>query len=84
MKRKPPSIHRYFLGYLFLFLGLLFGFLPFLQGWIFVMIGLVLLKDDRWARKAHIYIRRRYPQSRPAFRWVYERVDKWLEKWWKI
>ena len=83
-KKKPPSLYRYTLGYCFLFLGLLAGFIPVLQGWIFVAIGLVLLKDERWARKVQIWLHRRYPESRPIFRIVFRKLDLWLAKWWGI
>ena len=82
--KKEPSFYRYVLGYIFLFFGLISGFLPILQGWIFVVIGVVLLKDDRWARKVHLYIQRRYPESRPDIRKFYKKVDDWLEKWWGL
>lgn len=80
-KRPSPSLLHYILGYSFLFFGLVAGFIPILQGWIFVAIGLIFLKDDRWARKAHVWLRRRYPKSRPYFRMAYKKVDDWIAKW---
>lgn len=86
MKLSPNNpvslkIIRLCLGYLFLILGMLGGFIPFLQGWIFVALGLVLLKDDaRWARKLSIWARRRYPSSRPVFKRAYKTIDNLLKK----
>lgn len=79
--KRYPAL-RYVAGYGFLFFGLVAGFLPILQGWIFVAIGLLLLRDERWARKVQIWVRRRYPESRPVFRKVYKSLDGWIEKWW--
>jgi uncharacterized membrane protein YbaN (DUF454 family) len=83
-KRKPTSVYHYIAGYFFLFLGLIGGFIPILQGWIFVAIGLILLRDERWARKVHIWIHRRYPKSRPAFKYAYKKIDEWIAKLWGV
>ena len=82
-QNKPMTLKiiRLCLGYFLLLFGMVGGFIPFLQGWIFVALGLVLLKDDaRWARKLSIWARRRYPSSRPAFKRAYKAIDDILKK----
>ncbi len=70
---------RLTLGYGFLLFGMVGGFIPILQGWIFVAIGLILLKDHaRWARRLSIWLRRRYPKARPTFKAAYKKIDEWL------
>lgn len=72
---------RLTLGYGFLLFGMLGGFIPILQGWVFVALGLILLKDHaRWARALSAWLRRRYPKARPAFKTAYQKIDEWLEK----
>lgn len=72
---------RLVLGYFFLLFGMLGGFIPILQGWIFVALGLILLKDDaKWARSLSVWARRRYPNARPAFRRAYSWIDEVLKK----
>ncbi len=83
-KKRPFSVYRYILGYSFLFFGIVAGLIPILQGWIFIVLGLVLLKDERWARKARVWLQRRYPATGPIFQKVYIKLDAWLGKWWGV
>lgn len=72
---------RLSLGYGFLILGFLGGFIPILQGWIFIALGLILLKDHAvWARRLSIWLRRKYPKVRPAFKKAFQKIDEWLRK----
>ena len=72
---------RLSLGYGFLILGFLGGFIPILQGWIFIALGLILLKDHAvWARRLSIWLRRKYPKVRPVFKQAFQKIDEWLEK----
>ena len=75
------KIIRLALGYGFLGFGMLGGFIPILQGWIFIALGLILLKDHaRWARALSIWLRRKHPHLRPAFQTAFKKIDSWLEK----
>lgn len=75
------KIIRLSLGYCFLLLGFLGGFIPILQGWIFIALGLILLKDHAlWARRLSVWLRRKYPKVRPAFKVAFHKIDNWLEK----
>jgi len=83
--QSPRAVHikyiRLALGYGFLLLGMVGGLIPIFQGWIFVGLGLILLKDHaRWARWISVRLRRRYPKARPAFKKAYQKIDEILEK----
>ena len=72
---------RLTLGYGFLIFGMIGGFIPVLQGWIFVAIGLILLKDhSTWARRISIWMRKKHPHIRTAFRHGHAHIDRWLKK----
>lgn len=80
-QKNPAHVKaiRLTLGYGLLLFGMIGGFIPILQGWIFVALGLILLKDHaRWARWLSVWLRRRYPTARPAFKKAYKKIDEWL------
>jgi len=75
------KIIRLSLGYGFLLFGFVGGFIPVLQGWVFIALGLILLKDHAlWARRLSVWLRRKYPNVRPAFKVAFRKIDDWLEK----
>ena len=85
MPKSSPSriirIKRYCVGGFLLFMGVLGGLLPILQGWIFTALGLLVLRNDvRWARKCIIWVKRRYPKSRPAFKAAEDRIDRFMKR----
>ncbi len=75
------KLKRRILGYGCLILGVIGGFLPILQGWVFIALGLLLLKDhSRWARRAFLWVYKKFPKSRKAFKKAESMVDRVLEK----
>lgn len=83
MKKYNFYLLRQIFGYLFLAVGVLSGFLPILQGWIFIILGLVLLKNEPWARKIILWFHKRYPGKRHHFKNIHKKLDEWLGKWWR-
>ena len=76
------KIKRYCLGYGLLFLGVLGGLLPIIQGWMFVIAGLLVLKDDLAITHRLIhYLRGKFPKLEPSFVKAEEKVDVLLVKW---
>ncbi|WP_408606994.1 PGPGW domain-containing protein [Candidatus Nucleicultrix amoebiphila] len=49
---------RFILGYFFLLIGIIGVFIPFLQGWLFIILGLILLKSHaKWAKPLNSWVR---------------------------
>ncbi|MBN9565006.1 MAG: hypothetical protein J0G29_02770 [Alphaproteobacteria bacterium] len=76
------KIKRHIIGIFLLFFGVVGGFLPIIQGWIFISLGLLVLKDDiafipRLIRK----LKTRFPRTAPAFMKAEEKVDLIMHKW---
>lgn len=58
-----PSLSRKVTGWVFLTLGLLGLVLPFLQGFLFLAVGLFVLRDQHvWAARRWDWVRHRWPQ----------------------
>lgn len=83
MKKYIFHILRRIVGYLFLIVGVLSGFLPILQGWIFIALGLILLKNEPWVRKIILWLYKRYPDKRHHFKNIHKKLDEWFGKWWR-
>lgn len=80
-KSSSKRLGRLIIGYCLIVFGILGGFLPILQGWIFIVLGLLLLKDHaRWARILSIKMRKKYPQSRQILKKITASLESWLTK----
>jgi hypothetical protein len=76
-----PHLLRLILGCFFLILGVIGGFLPFIQGWVFIILGLILLKDHcKYAKFLGVRLKRKYPGTRPTIRKINKTIDDWLSK----
>lgn len=78
----PRKIRRYIVGVLCLILGVVGGLLPILQGWVFLCLGLLILKDD--IKMIHCFvefIKKKWPKASPAFINAEKRVDGILHRW---
>lgn len=71
------KLKRYVVAFFLILMGVIAAFLPVLQGWIFICLGLLVIKDDaRWVRALIAKIKRRWPKVRPVF----VKVESYLEK----
>lgn len=62
MMEFRPSLTRKIVGWTFLFLGVLGLILPFLQGFLFIALGLFILRHQYlWAHRGMSWIERRWP-----------------------
>lgn len=58
-----PCLPRKFMGWSLLLLGVLGLVLPFLQGFLFLALGIFVLRDQHiWAARRWGWVRRRWPQ----------------------
>ncbi|EKE09955.1 MAG: hypothetical protein ACD_16C00099G0013 [uncultured bacterium] len=83
MKKYDFSLLRRIFGYLFLLIGVFSLFLPILQGWFFIILALVLLKNEPWERKIRSWIHDKYPETKAHFRKFHQKLDQWVGKWWR-
>jgi uncharacterized protein len=84
MSNKVPNaahLRCLVLGYSCIVLGIMGLFLPFLQGLVFILFGLVLLKDHTaWARKVVDLFRERFPRYKKVSINLEKRLDSFLAK----
>ena len=59
-----PSLKRKVAGFALLFLGAIGTVLPILQGFLFIALGLFVLRDQyAWAHRGMDWLRRRWPRQ---------------------
>ena len=76
------KIKRHVIGVLLLIFGILGGILPIIQGWIFVCLGLLVLKDDiAFIPKLIVKLKAKFPKASPFFSKAEEKVDHVMHKW---
>jgi hypothetical protein len=76
------KIKRHVIGIFLLFLGVLGGILPIIQGWIFISLGLLVLKDDiAFIPKLIMKLKAKFPRAAPVFSRAEDKVDHIMHKW---
>ena len=76
-----PALHRKLLGFGALFVGVVGLILPFLPGWLFIGLGVWLLRDQFvWAARLVARIRAHWPQAIPALEDREQRILAWLDR----
>ncbi|MBY0273031.1 MAG: hypothetical protein K2X02_06475 [Alphaproteobacteria bacterium] len=72
---------RLILGYFFLLIGMIGIFIPLLQGWLFIILGLLLLKGHaKWVKTLNLWVSKKYPKSRSIIRRLHKTINDWLSK----
>jgi hypothetical protein len=81
MMEFRPSIRRKAAGIALLVLGVLGLVLPFLQGFLFLALGMFVLRDQyAWAHRGMEWIRRKWPNVVPAIEEREARLVAWGER----
>jgi hypothetical protein len=83
---KPPSAWarrgKILSGWGFLLLGVAGLFLPFLQGFLFLAVGLYILRDEyAWAQRTIDWMRRKFPRYTAQMDQGRDRAAAWLLQW---
>ncbi|MCU0986733.1 MAG: hypothetical protein MUC89_17640 [Acetobacteraceae bacterium] len=69
-------------GWGFLLLGVVGLFLPFLQGFLFLAVGLYILRDEyAWAQRTIDWMRRKFPRYTAQMDQGRDRAAAWLVQW---
>jgi hypothetical protein len=69
-------------GWGFILLGIAGFFLPFLQGFLFLAVGLYILRDEyAWAQRMIDWLRRKFPRHAKQMDEGSERAQAWLTRW---
>lgn len=69
-------------GWGFLLLGVAGLFLPFLQGFLFLAVGLYILRDEyAWAQRTIDWMRRKFPRYTAQMDQGRDRAAAWLTQW---
>lgn len=72
---------RLWFGYGCLFIGFIGGILPIFQGWVFIALGLLLLKEHApWARFVTVWIKKKFPKIRPSFSKADDKIEAFLAR----
>jgi len=83
---KPPSAWarrgKILAGWGFLLLGVAGLFLPVLQGFLFLAVGLYILRDEyAWAQRTIDWMRRKFPRYAAQMDQGRDRAAAWLQRW---
>ena len=75
-----PSLKRKVAGFSLLFLGAIGTVLPVLQGFLFIALGLFVLRDQyAWAHRGMDKLRRRWPRQVQGV----EALEAWMVAWFR-
>ena len=76
-----PSLKRKAAGFSLLFLGATGTVLPILQGFLFIALGLFVLRDQyAWAHNGMEWLRRRWPQQVQGVEGMEARMIAWFRR----
>jgi hypothetical protein len=76
-----PSLKRKAAGFSLLFLGAIGTVLPILQGFLFIALGLFVLRDQyAWAHNGMEWLRRRWPQQVQGVEGMEARMIAWFRR----
>lgn len=76
-----PSLKRKVAGFSLLFLGALGTVLPVLQGFLFIALGLFVLRDQyAWAHRGMDWLRRRWPRQVVGVEAMEGRMIAWFRR----
>ena len=76
-----PSLKRKAAGLSLLFLGALGTVLPILQGFLFIALGLFVLRDQyAWAHRGMDWLRRRWPRQVDSVEAMEGRMIAWFRR----
>ena len=76
-----PSLKRKVAGFSLLFLGAIGTVLPILQGFLFIALGLFVLRDQyAWAHRGMDWLRRRWPRQVVGVEAMEARMIAWLRR----
>ena len=76
-----PSLARKIAGFSLLFLGALGTVLPILQGFLFIALGLFVLRDQyAWAHSGMDWLRRRWPRQVVGVEAMEARMIAWFRR----
>jgi len=76
-----PSLSRKFIGLASIALGLIGLILPIMPGFLFVALGVFILRDQYvWAHRGVGMIRNRWPQAIPAIEDREQRAMAWFAR----
>ncbi len=81
MMEHRPSLKRKVAGLSLLFLGAIGTVLPVLQGFLFIALGLFVLRDQyAWAHRGMDWLRRRWPRQVQGVEATEERMIAWFRR----
>ena len=81
MMEHRPSLKRKVAGFSLLFLGAIGTVLPILQGFLFIALGLFVLRDQyAWAHRGMDWLRRRWPRQVQGVEATEERMIAWFRR----
>ncbi len=81
MMEHRPSLKRKVAGFSLLFLGAIGTVLPILQGFLFIALGLFVLRDQYdWARDAMAKLRARWPRQVEGVEAMEGRMVSWSQR----
>ena len=76
-----PSLKRKVAGFSLLFLGAIGTVLPILQGFLFIALGLFVLRDQyTWAHRGMEWLRARWPRQVVGVEAMEARMIAWLRR----
>jgi hypothetical protein len=76
-----PSLKRKVAGFSLLFLGAIGTVLPILQGFLFIALGLFVLRDQyAWAHRGMDKLRRRWPRQVQGVEAMEARMVAWFRR----
>ncbi|CAA9261011.1 MAG: hypothetical protein AVDCRST_MAG08-2677 [uncultured Acetobacteraceae bacterium] len=76
-----PSLKRKVAGFALLFLGAIGTVLPILQGFLFIALGLFVLRDQyAWAHRGMDWLRRRWPRQVEGVEAMEGRMIAWSRR----
>ena len=81
MMEHRPSLKRKVAGFSLLFLGAIGTVLPVLQGFLFIALGLFVLRDQyAWAHRSMDRLRRRWPRQVQGVEAMEARMVAWFRR----